>query len=353
METIVLYGAGELGIMAQQFFNFYEINTVRVDDNPENITDVFWEDYSIIKTSTIDIKDGANDYLVLVCISTVSYNVIRKKLENKGFTNIKSFFEIAEEINKKNNYLHPLTNGWTISPSKREYKRVQKTVCNFRDANSFNHYFNFIAWHESYKEIANFKNFPICCRDRYFIPEVLTVLHDHEVFVDIGAYDGRVSERFMEIVDNKFEEVYCFEPDINQYKKIVKKNLDVKVYQNIIGNKTGEIGFNENNSYLSKVNKKSKNKRYISKFDTLKSIKPTFIKYHVEGYEFEAIKGSIKTLKKYRPIVAITTYHNEEGLYKLPLYLIKHLKNYNFYWRNHNYMGQGAVMYCIPKERSQ
>jgi len=350
MKPIILYGAGELGIMAKKFFNFYNILTVVIDDNPESITDNFWKDYAIVKTDTIENNIDIHDYQVLICISTSPYNNIKKKLENKGFTNIKSFFEVAEKINKENNYLHPLTNGWKITiDNEKSYNFIEDVL---KDFCSKMHYANFYDWHNNYEEFVN-GDCPICCDDRYFIPEVTSVLHDHEVFVDIGAYDGRVSERFMEIVSNKFKQVYCFEPDVNHYMEIANKNLSVVVFRLAFGNKTGQINFNESNTYLSKVDKKSKTKVPITKLDTLKSIKPTVIKYHVEGYELKAIKGSIKTIKKYRPIIAVTTYHTEEGLYKLPLYLIKHLKNYNFYWRNHNYMGQGAVMYCIPKERNK
>jgi hypothetical protein len=78
---------------------------------------------------------------------------------------------------------------------------------------------------------------------------------------------------------------------------------------------------------------------------------PTFIKYHLEGYELEAIKGSLKTITKYRPIVVTTVYHTEEGTYELPIYCMNNFKDYEFLFRNHNYMGTGAVLYCIPKER--
>ena len=75
------------------------------------------------------------------------------------------------------------------------------------------------------------------------------------------------------------------------------------------------------------------------------------LKIHVEGEEFNILKGSISTIDSYRPIIFITTYHNIDGLIKIPLHLINTLKNYKIYFRLHGWFGCSAVIYCIPIER--
>lgn len=341
-QKYILYGAGELGKLASQFFDFYNIKYILCEDTPQN--------ENIFRIEDIIIEDNP---LVIICISTTSYIEILNKLQNKGFNNIKSFFEVAEEINKANDYKHPLTNGWR----KEKWKESEEIYCdkvahNLNDEASIKQYYSFIHWHIYYTEFLY--NQTINCNNRYFIPEITSVLHDHEVFVDVGTYDGRVIKKFIENIHSRFNSIYCFEPDLENCFNLSQSIGDIEflyLYNIALGNKKGYVNFN-NCKYLSKVDKRSKNKVPINKLDNIE-LTPTFIKYHLEGYELEAIKGSIKTIKKYRPIIAVTTYHTKEGLYKLPLYLIKNLKNYNFYWRNHNYMGQGAVIYCIPKERSK
>lgn len=340
---MILYGAGELGKLAHQFLDFYNIEHIVCDDNPENyMHDSFWVGKPIFKLSNLSI-DLLNTSL-LVCISTASYNTIRQKLNNKGFTNVKPFFQVAEEINKANAYKHPCTNGWKIkNHSEYTYDVIESS---FKDTYSKYAYAQFFDWHNDYTEFIN-NDFPINCNDRYFIPEVLDVLHDNEVFIDVGAYDGRVTKKFIEIVRGKYEHIHMFEPTDSMcvsYEKIYKYNYALGDTEDKF------INFNKEQGYLCKVDKLSKEKVGILRLDNLE-LTPTFIKYHLEGYELKAIKGSIKTIKKHRPIITVTTYHTEEGLYKLPMHLIKNLKDYNFYWRNHNYQGQGAVMYCIPKER--
>ena len=88
----------------------------------------------------------------------------------------------------------------------------------------------------------------------------------------------------------------------------------------------------------------------VKKIDTL-DIRPTFIKLHLEGGEYNALKGAINTIIKNRPILCVTTYHNDDGVWKIPLFLKEQLKNYKFIYRLHSWCGTGAILYAIPNER--
>ena len=76
----------------------------------------------------------------------------------------------------------------------------------------------------------------------------------------------------------------------------------------------------------------------------------TFLKMHIEGGEYIALKGGISYLKKNRPILAITLYHNKDGLWKIPRLLQTSLMDFNFIFRMHSWCGTGAVIYGMPKE---
>ncbi len=351
--NIFLYGAGELGKLANEFFKFYGIKyIVCVDDVTKDKIDLSFDIDSIVNIKDVSTSDNP---LVLICISTVSFNKIKNKLNDLGFVNVKSFFEVAENIQKENKYKHPLTNGWTHNLDYRKNKKIQKILNEFnRDYKSYYEYLGFFYWHKEYEEWFQYS---VNCNNRYFIPEITEVLHDQEVFVDGGAYDGRVSRKFSDIVKNKYKEIHMFEPQLScciPLGEEIEDEKNINLYHTCLGNKNGWLYFNDNHNYLCKPDKKSKQTSSIRKLDTLikiKNIEPTIIKYHLEGYELNALKGSVKTIKKYRPILMITTYHTKEGLYKIPLWLIKHCKDYKFYWRDHNYMGQGAVMYAVPMER--
>jgi hypothetical protein len=80
-------------------------------------------------------------------------------------------------------------------------------------------------------------------------------------------------------------------------------------------------------------------------------LSPSFVKLHLEGAELSALKGARGTLLAHRPIVAATVYHNADGIWRTPLWLMETLPDYRFLFRLHSWCGTGAVVYGIPNER--
>ena len=63
-----------------------------------------------------------------------------------------------------------------------------------------------------------------------------------------------------------------------------------------------------------------------------------YVKYDVEGSEYEAIKGSLKIIQTHSPTLLVSLYHRSEDLYKLPL-LVKELNpSYKLYLRKLRYV---------------
>jgi hypothetical protein len=78
---------------------------------------------------------------------------------------------------------------------------------------------------------------------------------------------------------------------------------------------------------------------------------PTLIKLHVEGAELDLLRGARRTLERQRPIVMATSYHNDDGISRLPIWLHEQLPGYRLHFRMHGWCGTGAVIYAIPAER--
>lgn len=62
----------------------------------------------------------------------------------------------------------------------------------------------------------------------------------------------------------------------------------------------------------------------------LQGRKVTYIRYDVEGSKLEALKGSIKTIQKYRPKLAILLYHKPEDVAEIPNFLEDLNFNYHY-----------------------
>ncbi|NCC61241.1 MAG: FkbM family methyltransferase [Verrucomicrobiae bacterium] len=82
--------------------------------------------------------------------------------------------------------------------------------------------------------------------------------------------------------------------------------------------------------------------------DTLFSMAPNYIKLDVEGAEAEALKGAIRTIKTFRPVLAVCLYHKPEDLWEIPIQIYNICSDYNMYLRLYGHMGIELVLYCVP-----
>ena len=350
-KPLILYGAGNLGKMAKEYFDILNIPILLViDKNPQNYTeDKFWNKIKIfgIKDNTIQINK--EKCLLVICIVTSSYKEISSQLKSEGWTDIVPFYDITLVYQNK----HPLNNGWCTSLlDKEDIKGMEYVLSNLQDNISYAHYLQFIAWH-SLREEWIFKDAPISHKEKYFIPEIVSLLTDNETFVNVGAYDGEFTNKFMKNVNNKFNTIYAFEPDsknVNRFLNNVDMNFNIHLIPKVLGNTTGKKKFYSNLNCLSQLSEFGKKEIEVHRLDDFK-LSPTIVKIHVEGLESDIFDGGLETIKKNRSIVMMTIYHNRNGLWKVPLKIMNSLDNYIYYFRLHLWYGTCGIIYAIPKER--
>jgi hypothetical protein len=78
---------------------------------------------------------------------------------------------------------------------------------------------------------------------------------------------------------------------------------------------------------------------------------PSFIKLHLEGGEWRALQGAVRTLTSCRPLLALTVYHRRDGLYPLAHWLMRLLPDHQWRFRLHGWLGTAAVIYGVPPGR--
>ena len=66
------------------------------------------------------------------------------------------------------------------------------------------------------------------------------------------------------------------------------------------------------------------------------NIKPTFLKFDIEGAEYGAIKGCRKTITELKPKLTVCLYHQISDMWKLPLLIHEMVPDYRFYCRKNN-----------------
>jgi len=161
--------------------------------------------------------------------------------------------------------------------------------------------------------------------NRVIEPELLLVgdyISKGDIVFDIGANAGEYTFKFEQCVGSK--NVYSFEPIPKLYKNLKKIFRKVNIELLAFSNKSGLSQFKipvindvvydtrgkldieitepgETNYELIDVQCKT-----IDEYVAEKSIpKIALIKIDVEGHEFNVVKGAIKTLREYKPIILI------------------------------------------------
>lgn len=177
---------------------------------------------------------------------------------------------------------------------------------------------------------------------------------------DIGAYKGDTAIFFADCVGKKGR-VYSFEPVKANYNGLVKNikqnRLDdvvvainkgcsakpglLKAVSATSGAPWAFLANNEGteNTEVTTIDEFVKSNR-INKVD--------FIKMDVEGFEEDVLLGAIKTIKRFRPKLAVPLYHKTSDLFTIPL-LIDKLANYTLYIRYKIEGPFGITLYGVKR----
>ena len=206
------------------------------------------------------------------------------------------------------------------------------------------------------KEVGAFALFHIISLKQYDVKNIFEVKEDATIF-DIGAWKGDTAYFFSKKCSDKAR-IYAFEPDENNYKVLLKikdkYKLNNVIASNILfSNSETEINFLSMDLNRPAVKMKSKT---IDKFVEENNFeKIDYIKMDVEGAERNILEGAIKTIKKFKPSLAIAIYHGGklfmEDFYNIPIF-IKNIINedYEYYIRTFHPAGLETILFCKPKD---
>jgi len=136
-------------------------------------------------------------------------------------------------------------------------------------------------------------------------------------FIDAGAYDGASALVFQKYQPHR---VYSFEPSpANQaiYLATMKRNRIKKDKFELVNaglsEQDGELHFDPEAGIattLSETGGQSCKITSIDNYAELHGLDVKLIKADIEGMGLELLKGAVKTIKKQRPLLLLSVYHN-------------------------------------------
>lgn len=351
-KPLFLYGAGNLGLMACEYLRKINISPEAIIDAkaPLDGAGCFYEEIRLLNAAKVPQEIKAKS-LLAICIVSASFEEIRKSLQNQGWLDIVPFYDIAESYR----HIHPLSNGWFAKPfSGEDIKAIDLVIDAYADDISRAHYLQFLAWRRLRQEWY-FEGAPVQGSDRFFIPEIKKMLGECDIFVDVGAHHGSVTNTFIKEVDKKFKEIVAIEPDIKNYsilnEYLINQTEDIKKRVRVSNAFVDEAALKRNFfpglGYASQFSEIGTTTIYSKTIDSMK-LEPTYMKFHLEGFELRALKGAKDTIKRFRPKISVTAYHNSDGIYAIINWLRYNFNNYKYLFRLHGWCGTGAVIYCIP-----
>ena len=226
----------------------------------------------------------------------------------------------------------------------------------FEDDHSRNEFIAQIRW----RLWADHKGLTPPGPDMQYFPSDLFKISAEEVFVDCGAFDGDTLKNFLKKQGDEFKRYYAFEPDPANFEKlkafatILPDNIRDKVIveQYAISDTKKVLNFSSDGSLQSAISENGNiSVNCVSVDEHLADQRITYIKMDVEGAEPDIIAGSVITIKKYQPIMAVSVYHLYNHLWLLPLAIKEIFADYQFFLRPHCKASGDLVCYAIPKER--
>jgi FkbM family methyltransferase len=162
------------------------------------------------------------------------------------------------------------------------------------------------------------------------------LLYDRD-YIDGGAYLGDSSLVFEKNFSPR--RIYSFEPNPINYNLLLE-TINKNKLQRIIPLNYGlgkdlrclQMRFMGASSRIS-AEGDYVNVTTIDDFVSHHNLDVGYIKLDVEGMGYEAIIGSINTIKKFRPVLSIAIYHNGREFFEIYRYLKARVLNYSFIMR--------------------
>lgn len=198
-----------------------------------------------------------------------------------------------------------------------------------------------------------------------YFEEGLLSFSEEEVFADGGFFTGDTAEEFIRQTGGKYRKIYGFEPDsyVRDKMSASLKGEAIEIVPAGLYEKNGVVRFasTEGHSAASGGNVledecAAENVIEIpvvslDEFfaDKPTELQPTFIKMDIEGSEKKALLGAEKTIRRYRPKLAICVYHKPEDIYELTELIQSFCPEYKFVLRHYTNYFWETVLYAYER----
>jgi FkbM family methyltransferase len=172
-----------------------------------------------------------------------------------------------------------------------------------------------------------------------------------EVFVDAGGYDGDTTEEFCKRYPD-YRSVALFEPSaINMAaaRRRLAGQRDIRFIAEGISDQPGVLWFNPDAGSASSVSSAGASSITVTTLDVALTSPVTFIKMDLEGWEMQALAGSVRHIREDHPKLAISVYHSAADFWRIPAFITGIRADYNLYLRHYSEGWSETIMFFVPR----
>jgi FkbM family methyltransferase len=351
-DALVLYGAGTLGRMTLKRLRGLRVEPVAfADDTPEKQGQRIDGLEVMTPQQAVETFGDRIVFAVTIMNPMLRFLVAEQSLKKLSDVRVISFLHLA----------------WQYPQAFLPYYQFELPQDMLQEAEDIRRAFNLWADDESRRQFVAHIRFrlrldhealPLSSGQGYFAREFFPGLPDNTVFVDCGAYDGDTIRGFIAQQGGRFSRIYAFEPDEINCRKLSdyvnglgdEVARKVSIFNAGVGAEHGTIGFNPTGNMSASFTQEGDVEVAVLPLQEIVKVNGelVFLKFDVEGAEWEALKGAEELLVQSRPLLAISVYHQPDDLWQLPLYIESLDLGYSLFLRTQGEDGMDVICYAIP-----
>ncbi len=173
----------------------------------------------------------------------------------------------------------------------------------------------------------------------------------HEVFVDVGCFDGYTSLEFARHCPD-YGAIHVLEPSASNMA-VVRERLaglrDVVFHELGASDQPGIVQFDSSGS-TSSITDSGAETVQVDAIDNLIQGPASFIKIDVEGEEMSVLRGARRLIEQHAPKLAVCVYHRTSDFREIPEYILSIREDYDIYLRHYTEGVVETVMFFIPRQ---
>ena len=351
-DALALYGAGYLGRQVLARLRSVGVEPVAFADDTPAKQGTSIDGLQVLAPRNFAERFGPHAvFAVTVFNPAASYLRIKRQLQAQIDARVVSLLELAWKYHDIFLPHYQFELPQNILEKARNIRRAFRV---FADEESSR---QFVA-HLRFRLHLDFEALPSSNYGDYFPADVVPELGADTTFVDCGAFDGDTVRRFIEQQRGRFREIYAFEPDAENFRRLAEyvsrlgsEATDrIHLFRAAVGGRRARMRFSSSAGMASALSDAGAAEVDVIPVQQVVSAREDgvlFLKFDVEGGEAAALEGAAGLINA-RSIVAVCVYHRPDDLWELPLKLRALAPTHNLFLRTQGEDGMDVVCYAVP-----